>query len=81
MNISDLQQFLQISESSIETAKLAVEAIEQLHCKYCELYRNEIDNLWHKSDGRYKFLSDMVKARTQFTTMIQVYKHKEKAKK
>lgn len=77
----DIQELLKTSENSVETARAAIEAISAIHCKYCELFRNEIDNLWDKSDGRYKILDKFVRARGPFQAIIDFDNQRKKEEK
>lgn len=78
MTINELAQLLKISESSIEASKLAIAAISKLHISYCEIFRNEIDNIWHKQDGRYKMCGKFVQATQQFETLVAIEREKNK---
>lgn len=84
MNLSlqeQLERLFKISESSIEASKVAIDMIHQLHCEYCSIFRNEIDNLWGQDDGRYKMLNKFTKAREPFNTIIALEKKLRKANK
>lgn len=81
MSLNELEQFFKISQSSIETSKLAIETISGLHILYCELFRNEIDNIWHKHDGRAKMCAEFAKATEQFRTVLALEIKIQKGKK
>ena len=78
----EIEQMFRVSESGIEAAKVALDAINDLHIAYCEVFRNEIDNLWGKQDGRYKMLRKFSEAKQKFSTIIQLERKlkKDKAK-
>ena len=66
----EIEQLFKISESSVAASKEAIDVIGALHVKYCELFRNEIDNIWSKSDGRRKMCGEFAKATEPFRALI-----------
>jgi DNA-directed RNA polymerase alpha subunit len=68
----DIEQLFKISESSVAASKKAIEVIRSLHIKYCELFRNEIDNLWSENDGRRQMCGDFADATDLFRTLVSM---------
>jgi len=76
-----IQKLLAISESNIKIAQEASDAIHEIHCRYCEVFRNEIDNLWQKEDARYKMLRMFGEVAEPFRTIISFEKEKRRLDK